>query len=398
MLVAATGVGAGDLATGAFTGAKLGVAVLWAAVLGAILKFVLGEGLARWQIATGQTVLEGALLRLGRPLRWIFLLYLVPWTWFVGSALISACGVCSHALLPLLDDPADGKIAYGAVCSLAGLALVRRGGFRLFERCMRVCIALMFVTVVVTAALLVDDWGAVIAGLLVPRIPDAGGQGLTWTLALIGGVGGTLTVICYGYWIRETGRDGEDDLWLCRVDLAVGYGVTALFGIAMVILGSGVEVTGSGAGLVVLLADRLEELLGPVAALAFLLGAFGAVFSSLLGVWQAVPYVFADFWAITVEGRQGGAPVDTAGRPYRVYLYAIALVPLLGLRFPFREVQKLYSVVGALFLPLLALTLLLLNGRRDWVGERLRNRWASTLALTATLLFFALIELLRWFD
>ena len=30
MLVAATGVGAGDLATGAFTGSKLGVAVLWA--------------------------------------------------------------------------------------------------------------------------------------------------------------------------------------------------------------------------------------------------------------------------------------------------------------------------------------------------------------------------------
>ena len=32
ILVAATGGGAGDLATGAFAGAKLGVAVLWAVV------------------------------------------------------------------------------------------------------------------------------------------------------------------------------------------------------------------------------------------------------------------------------------------------------------------------------------------------------------------------------
>ena len=49
LLVAATGVGAGDLATAAFTGNQLGVAILWVVVLGAFLKFVLNEGLARWQ-------------------------------------------------------------------------------------------------------------------------------------------------------------------------------------------------------------------------------------------------------------------------------------------------------------------------------------------------------------
>ena len=48
MIVAATGVGAGDLATGAFTGSKLGVAILWAVVVGAALKFTVNEGLARF--------------------------------------------------------------------------------------------------------------------------------------------------------------------------------------------------------------------------------------------------------------------------------------------------------------------------------------------------------------
>ena len=51
VLVAATGVGAGDLATGALVGSKLGTAVLWAVVLGAGLKYLLTEGLARWQMA-----------------------------------------------------------------------------------------------------------------------------------------------------------------------------------------------------------------------------------------------------------------------------------------------------------------------------------------------------------
>ncbi|MGD8528679.1 MAG: Nramp family divalent metal transporter, partial [Methyloceanibacter sp.] len=59
LLLAATGVGAGDLATGSFVGSLLGTAVLWAVVVGALMKFFVTEGLARWQIATGETLLEG---------------------------------------------------------------------------------------------------------------------------------------------------------------------------------------------------------------------------------------------------------------------------------------------------------------------------------------------------
>jgi Mn2+/Fe2+ NRAMP family transporter len=55
LLVAATGVGAGDLATASFAGSLLGNGILWAAVLGAFLKYVVNEGLARWQLATGSS-------------------------------------------------------------------------------------------------------------------------------------------------------------------------------------------------------------------------------------------------------------------------------------------------------------------------------------------------------
>ncbi len=393
LLVAATGVGAGDLATAAFTASKLGVAVLWAVLLGAFLKFVITEGLARWQLATGETLLEGALRRLGRPVRHLFAVYFVLWSFFVGSALISACGVATHAIIPVFPDAATGKIVFGIASSLLGVTLVRVGGFALFEKVMSVCIGLMFATVLLTAVLLCEDWGAVARGMLVPRIPDAGGEGLGWTVALMGGVGGTLTILCYGYWIREKGRSGPGDLAICRIDLAVGYAMTALFGLAMVVIGSTIEVQGRGAGLVVSLADALAEPLGNAGRWAFLLGAFGAVFSSLLGVWQAVPYIFADYWRIVAggSGTETGAPrsgVDTRGRPYRAYLLAIALVPMLGLFFSFREVQKVYAVFGALFMPLLAVTLLLLNGRSDWVGPRLRNRPLTTALLAATVVLF----------
>ena len=147
LLVAATGVGAGDLATAGFTGEMLGVAVLWAVVVGALLKFVLNEGLARWQLVTGQTVLEGAMTRLGPSVTVVFGLYLLPWSFFVGAALISACGVTSAAMLPFADGSVQTRLVLGAVHSAAGVAIALLGGFRLFERLMAACVAVMVVTV-----------------------------------------------------------------------------------------------------------------------------------------------------------------------------------------------------------------------------------------------------------
>ncbi len=387
LLVAATGVGAGDLATGAFSGSELGLAILWAVPLGAFLKFVLSEGLARWQLVTGETLLEGALLRAPRALRWLFLVYLAPWSWFVGGALVGACGVTAQALLPVGSNPTQGKITWGVAHSALGALLVWRGQFRFFERLMGVTIGVMFVTVVATAIALGFDPGEATRGLLMPTIPRVDGAGLAWTMALIGGVGGTLTLLCYGYWIREEGREGPQWIAACRADLAVGFSVTALFGIAMVVIGSHIQVDGKGSGLIIAIAAELEQELGAGARWAFLVGAWGAVFSSLLGVWQAVPYVFSDFWRLRNSERTATHTVDTQGLPYRGYLLALAGVPLLSLGVSFKQAQKAYAIVGAAFLPLLALTLLWLL-RTSVVGEQHASRWWTRLALIATLLFF----------
>ena len=395
ILVAATGVGAGDLATASFSGSQLGLAILWAVVVGGVFKFVLTEGLARWQLATGQTFLEGIANRFGPVLGWLFLPYLLLWSFFVGSALMSACGATLHAMIPVFDDASRGKLVFGIASSLVGLALVLAGGFKLFENVMSVCIGVMLVTVVVTAALLWPGTSAVLAGVFVPTIPDVDGQGLTWTVALVGGIGGTLTILCYGYWIREQGRTRHADIGLCRLDLGLGYTMTVVFGLAMVIIGSTVDVDGKGASLLVTLADRLELSLGTFGRWLFLIGAFGAVFSSLLGVWQAVPYLFADLWRIYFKGGEAGAGVDTRSMPYRGYLFAIALVPMAGLMISFKEVQKLYAVVGAAFIPLLALALLIMNGRRVWVGSAV-NGWLSVMSLLLAMVFFGGVAWQKW--
>jgi Mn2+/Fe2+ NRAMP family transporter len=277
----------------------------------------------------------------------------------------------------------------------------------------------MFVAVVATAAALRPPMGEFLRGLLVPAIPPGG---VSWTVALVGGIGGTVTVLCYGYWIREEKRQGIDQLRVCRVDLATAYAMTAVFGLGMVVIGASLgPIEGGGATLMVRIASRLQDTLGaagPVAKWLFLAGAWAAVFSSMLGVWQSTPYLFADLWRLVhgqctpLAPREGNQlaerdgitrkhlaereeytawrTVDTQSLPYRAYLYAIAVLPILGLAaVEFRSVQKWYAVVGALFIPMLAGVLLYLNGSSRWVGARSRNSRMTTAVLVGALVLFA---------
>ena len=390
ILVAATGVGAGDIMTASLGGSAVGVCILWAAVVGALLKWFLNEGVARWQMATGTTLLEGWTERLGGFIQWVFMLYLICWTFFTGGALITACGVAGTGLVPLSNDPVTSKIIWGVVHSLVGLVLVLFGGFKLFVKMMSAFIGMMFLTVIVTAVMAKPDWSAVGYGLVVPAIPE---RGLGWVLGILGGVGGTVTLLSYGYWIREEKRTGSKGIRACRIDLTVGYIMTALFGIAMVIIGSKVQLEGSGANTSLILASQLQHVMGPAGKWIFLIGFWGAVFSSLLGVWQSVPYIFTDFITLrrglSKEERQ--AMDYTRTRPYRMYLFAIAIIPLPVLFMSVKKAQLTYAVLGSLFMPLLALTLLIMNNRKEWIGNSFRSGVITNTVLVFTLSFFVYV-------
>jgi Mn2+/Fe2+ NRAMP family transporter len=381
IVIAATGLGAGDLIAASVAGAKYGIAILWAAIVGALLKFTLNEGLARWQLATGTTLLEGWVRRLPRFWSVYFFVYLLLWSFIVAGALMSATGLAVHALVPAISVEAGG-----AVQSLLAATLVLFGRYRLLETMMKFFIALMFAVVLYCAVALQPDWGSILGALVVPRLPEGS---VFFLLGVIGGVGGSVTLLSYGYWIRERGWSGPAQLRQVRVDLLLAYGLTGLFGIAIMIISAGVSPgVLSGSEMVLAVATRMGMTVGDTGKWCFLIGFWGAVFSSMLGVWQGVPYLFADFvheWRRT----QGEKVIDTRSAAYRAYLAFLALPPMI-LLWAGKPVWVVlvYSVAGAAFMPLLAGLLLYMNGVRDWLGL-LRNRWPANLALLAALALFA---------
>ena len=383
IVVAATGVGAGDMISGTVAGAQFGTTLLWAALYSAILKYVLNEGIARWQLATGTTLLEGWVERLGRPVQYYFLVYMIGWSFLVGGGLISACGIAGNTMFPALSIN-----AWAILHSVAGAALVLWGRYSAFEGAMKVLVGIMFVSILGSACLLLPDLPALLRGLAIPSVPSGSTKSI---LSVIGGVGGSLTILCYGYWIRESGRKGPAWMRGTRIDLGAAYAFTGLFGISVIILSAQVHPEAAkGAGIVQALANRLEGVLGPAGRWALYLGFWGAVASSLLGVWQGVPYMFADFVALLKRAgpEERAALVRTDSRHYRAFLGFLTFPPMLLLAFDKPvKIVLIYAVIGALFMPFLAGTLLYMNTRRAWMGD-LRSGWVTNVLLVFALLVF----------
>lgn len=390
IVIAATGLGAGDLIAASVAGAKYGMAILWAAVVGAVFKFALNEGLARWQLATGTTLLEGWVRRLPRFWSVYFFIYLLLWSFIVAGALISATGLAVHAMVPAVSVEAGG-----AIQSLIAAGLVLFGRYRLLEVMMKFFILLMFAVVMYCAVALQPDWGSVIGAIAVPRLPEGS---VFFVLGVIGGVGGSVTLLSYGYWIRERGWSGSGQLRQVRTDLLVAYGLTGLFGIAIMVISAGLSPDIlSGSKMVLAVAEQMGATVGDVGKWCFLIGFWGAVFSSMLGVWQGVPYLFADFvheW----RNNTGDKVIDTRSVPYRAYLAFLAIPPMI-LLWSGKPVWivLIYAVAGAAFMPLLAGLLLYMNGFRNWLGP-LRNRWPANLTLLAAVVLFAALLIQKLID
>ena len=393
LVIAATGLGAGDLIAASVAGARFGTTILWAAVVGAIMKYAMNEGLTRWQLATGSTLLEGWVQRLPKFISLYFFIYLLLWSFIVAGALIAGTGLAAHALYPELSVE-----LWGILHSLLALALVIIGRYSLLERLMKFFMGLMLLVVITCAILVAPGISGILSGLLIPSIPDGS---VLFIFSVIGGVGGSVTLLCYGYWIRERDWTRREDLPRTRYDLVVAYVLTGLFGIAIIIIAAGVEpevITGPEMALGI--AGKLEEVVGPFGKWCFLIGFWSAVFSSMLGVWQGVPYLFADFVQQYTWQPDKPMAVNTGSKAYRGYLFYLALPPMLLLLLG-KPVWLIiiYAVAGAFFMPLLALLLLLMNNRSAWLGD-LKNGWLTNLVLLSSVLVFGLLtytELTRLF-
>ncbi|MFI2370883.1 Nramp family divalent metal transporter [Streptomyces sp. NPDC018833] len=403
IVVAATGVGAGDLVATLIAGSKFGYTLLWAAIIGCVVKIALAEAAGRWHLSTGRTLFDGW-RSLGSWTTIYFVGYVIVWGFVYGAAAMSSSALPLDALFP---DVMDLKW-WAVLCGLVGLAFVWFNHYAVFEKVMTVLVGVMFVVTVYLAIRVTPNLGDAFAGLA-PVLPDGS---LIYTLGLIGGVGGTITLAAYGYWVNAKGWTNTGWMKVMRLDNRVAYITTGIFVVAMLFVGaellhsSGVAIAKGDKGLIDL-TTVLQDRYGAATAKLFLIGFFATSFTSLIGVWHGVSLMFADF--VTNYRKKGegstGAEVASGSRekslPFRAYLLWLTFPPiaLLFLDQPFGLVI-VYGVIGAFFMPFLALTLVwLLNSSRtpaEWRNGTLGNVMLAGAGLLFVVLCVQQVRDLPW--
>ena len=390
LIVAAAGIGSGDVVSATVGGATYGVTLLWAIALGAFFKFVLTEGIARWQLATNLTLLEGWAIYLPAWVKVYFGIYLVLWTVAVTAALTNATGLGMENLTGGAIPRSWGAVAH----SFIGAAFVLVGGFAGFDKAIKVLVGIMGFSVLTCAALTFPAPVETLRGM-VPIIPSGSA---VYVLSLVGGIGGSITMLGYSYWMREEKIAGPGCLKFVRGDLSVAYIFTARVrdgdhahrqpGLLRV---GHPDLRRAGG-----VADGRHARLDPGAVRV--LGVCGGV----LGVRVRVAARRLAERAVPVRGllRRRRKVPDAVRReltqvtsvPYRLALLFVTLAPL-----PFAFIGRpifiivTYTVIGSLFIPFLAATLLYMNSRIPWKAAVPRNHWSTNALLVVILLLFVAV-------
>ena len=369
-----------------------GLQLLWVVALAAFLKSFLNEGIARWQLATNTTAIEAWTIYLPWWVRVYFAFYLVIWTISVSAALTSASGLGIATLTGGAVPRSWGAVSH----SLLGGALVLAGGFKGFEKVMKVLIATMFFSIVACAALTFSDPATFLRGLFVPSIPAGGGSSV---LSVLGGIGGSIAMLAYSYWLREEKMAGPGWLGFVRADVAIAYTFTAVFGMAIMIIANqafhlaGVQITNAQA--VTKMAETLRTIIGPAGFYAYSIGFWAAVFASLLGIWQSLPYLFSDYYGLMrrYSRQERERLTSVTSTPYRVALLFVTLVPI-----PFAFIDqpliiiRTFTIVGSLFIPFLAATLIYLNNFKIPPDSGVpKNSMLTNVVLVFALVLFAVV-------
>ena len=312
LLLAATGIGVGDMVSSTIAGAEYGLTLVWALVAGVDpqVRDHRRRGALAARHRRRRSSRAGA-SRCRAPRSLAFFIYFVVWSYFVSSALVTASALVPAAIIPSVPLP-----VWGVIHAVAAFVMVWFGRYERFLAIVKWFVGLKFVAIIASVLLIVlwsgADWSAQGA-----RSPFS----MAYTLSLIGGVGGTVTLLSYGYWMREAGWAGRERMPAARTDLTLSFTLVFVFCFSMIFLSTQINWTGQildeGPRLCLLLADRIGQEIGPIGRGVFLLGFWGAAFSSVLGVYHGVPFLFDDMlhvWRRQPAGGQRGKRLPRVGR------------------------------------------------------------------------------------
>lgn len=382
--------GAGDLITSSVAGANYGYAMMWVLAVSLLLRFLIVNIIARFQLCNnrGMSILEGY-AQLHPAFAWFMLGYALIMGHLTNAYMLKGAGEALATLLHL-----DQPLLCSAAVVIAVWLLVGRNFYALIEGVMKLLLAVMTLAFITLAVMSGPDLGGILRGTIGFSIPpDEGVHGaLLVAVSVIGAVAGSIANFVHPYVMKEKGWTGPEHKRIQRNDLLFAVVVGIVINLAIWVVG--VEILRPNGLQVNTLNDlgaALELFFGAGGWLIFFTGVFATLFASVVGKTTAFPMLITDaLQHIRPERRERYGKTFHKDPAHKWFLLFILVTPLVWSLPGMPDFVTLTIGVNALNivgLPVISLGLLIMSNQKSLLGDKYRNNWFENLALGfATLL------------
>lgn len=282
-LVAAGFVGPGTVTTCTVSGASYGYTMLWALLFATVATIIFQEMAARIGIVTQEGLGENIRDRISHPvLKWIAIVIVII-AIFIGNTAYETGNITGGILgiQAVADVP---MIPIVIVLGILAFVAMWAGSYKLVEKILTGIVIFMGLVFLITAFASPVDWGAVVAGLFTPTLPEgqAGAKGILTAVGLIG-----TTIVPYNLFLHASGaaerfKDPEQ-VSDARFDCVLSIGLGGIISMAILVCAAanmhaaGIAVTNGKD-----MAIALQPLLGNWATVLIGIGLLAAGFSSAI--------------------------------------------------------------------------------------------------------------------
>ena len=285
-VVAAAFIGPGTVTTCTVSGASYGYTLLWALLFSTISVIILQSMASKLcivkQVGLGEALREKYT---GKGAR-ILLAILVIGAVFIGNVAYETGNISGGILGLQAIMPDTSKIMWAIIVFAIAAGLLLSGKYEVVEKVLTALVVLMGILFLITAIAVKPNWGEVLKGLFVPRVPQMN-RAWFYVTGLIG-----TTVVPYNIYLhasssaKKWGHEGDKDesLKTSLTDSILSIGLGGIISMCIVITaavcydGSGTAAIANGKAM----AEQLKPILGSWATAAFGIGLFAAGMSSAI--------------------------------------------------------------------------------------------------------------------
>ncbi len=383
-VIVLTWLGSGDIVSDGVSGANYGYALMWAMVVALLMRFFFVTTIAKYQMCNPheEGLLDG-LVRL-HPYYAPFLLIVIIIIGHInGTYMIAGIGETMHKLTGIGPD-----WMWGIVWVIIGLLVVFRPLYDRAEWVFKIFIIVMTVSLVGSALWVGPNLTGIIKGTIAFDIPEQQGPfgAMAVAMAMIGAVGGSLLNLVYPYFLEQKGWKGPKYRKLQTYDFILAISALIIFNLAVWTLGAElVRESGKNIGNLEDLTALLGLVLGEGGRKLFLLGMFGAVFTSLLGNGLGLGYLASHAFF-----RWRNPESKTKSPDYRKYpIYKLTalwimvspFVWIISGKADFVTLTLLANTLMAVLIPALAGGLWWITASRRDLGNQYKNNWFENLLM-----------------